>query len=80
MWWDLTMDYAGSITLSCAPWWAHPDKPTHPRQIPWRDHWIQAIYYFPKPVKIEQDEQFQLISSHDEYSLWFHVAPSNSLK
>uniref|UniRef100_A0A1B6CG41 Protein arginine N-methyltransferase n=1 Tax=Clastoptera arizonana TaxID=38151 RepID=A0A1B6CG41_9HEMI len=73
MWWDLDMDPQGSIVLSCAPWWAHPDNPTNPSSIPWRDHWLQAIYYLPESLKINKNEEFQLVSSHDEFSLWFQV-------
>lgn len=71
MWWDLKMDIDNKITLSCAPIWAHPDR--HMGQIPWRDHWMQALYYFPKEVHVKENEEVHLISCHDEYSLWFNL-------
>ncbi|MCP6117004.1 hypothetical protein NL387_27330, partial [Klebsiella pneumoniae] len=51
MWWELNMDQEGKISLSCAPWWSHPDadisSQTPQDTIPWRDHWMQAVYYLP---------------------------------
>ncbi|XP_059614416.1 protein arginine N-methyltransferase 7 [Phlebotomus argentipes] len=86
MWWDLRMDEEGAILLSCAPFWAHPDferlkseasprKPL-PNVIPWRDHWMQAIYYFPENITLQKDQSFSLISYHDALSLWFDISTS----
>ncbi|KAL5292280.1 PRMT7.2 family protein [Megaselia abdita] len=82
-WWDLNMDVEGEIVLSCAPYWAHPDFPElsklaskdKPVQnvIPWRDHWMQAIYYIPKPQMVNPGDELVLTSNHDEYSFWFDV-------
>ncbi|XP_071086920.1 protein arginine N-methyltransferase 7-like [Haliotis cracherodii] len=69
MWWDCEMDPKGEITLSCAPRWAHPDG----SDLPWRDHWMQAIYYPSNPLTVSRSEPFSLVSCHDEYSLWFDV-------
>ncbi|XP_073843451.1 arginine methyltransferase 7 [Musca autumnalis] len=88
-WWEISMDLEGDIRLSCAPFWAHPDlkmaaskypaKPL-PNVIPWRDHWMQAIYYVPKPLNLQNNDTFTLQCCHDEYSLWFDVtAGSNGL-
>lgn len=74
MWWELDMDVAHKVKLSCAPWWAHPNKPSGPDKIPWRDHWMQAIYYLPTPVDVRQNDELSLISCHDEFSLWFNVS------
>ena len=43
MWWDCWADPQQTILLSCAPRWAshHPAD----KELPWRDHWMQAIYY-----------------------------------
>uniref|UniRef100_A0A182N9B0 Protein arginine N-methyltransferase n=1 Tax=Anopheles dirus TaxID=7168 RepID=A0A182N9B0_9DIPT len=40
--------------------------------IPWRDHWMQAVYFLP-PLKLplQRGQEFVLHSYHDEYSLWF---------
>lgn len=74
MWWDLQMDTEGKIILSCAPYWSHPLSKECPDYIlPWRDHWMQAVYYLPHEVRIEKDTEINLISCHDEYSLWFNV-------
>ncbi|KZS09051.1 Protein arginine N-methyltransferase 7 [Daphnia magna] len=68
MWWTLDMDMAGEIVLSCAPPWAHPEG----NELPWRDHWMQAIYYFPNDITIKSEgERLHLTGYHDEYSLWF---------
>ncbi|XP_034251100.1 protein arginine N-methyltransferase 7-like [Thrips palmi] len=80
MWWDLTMDTKGEVVLSCAPFWAHPSKAKSPNDIPWRDHWMQAVYYLPTPVTAKTGQELTLISSHDEYSLWFNLALDLKLK
>lgn len=75
VWWDLAMDPAGTLLLSCAPYWAHPD--TRDRSAgarvlpPWRDHWLQAVYYLPRELHVRRGEPLSLVCSHDEYSLWF---------
>lgn len=84
MWWVLKMDQEAEIRISCAPHWAHEDfyrlkneRPSfQPEQniIPWRDHWMQALYYIPKPVQIGVGEQLQLKCNRDEFSLWFDVS------
>lgn len=83
MWWDLIMDIENNVTLSCAPFWAHPDVTnnviTNPRDIPWRDHWMQAVYYFPKEVPVKKGEEIFLLNCHDEYSLWFNLTKSLKL-
>lgn len=74
MWWELQMDTEGEIILSCAPKWAHPlTKKDKSAQIPWRDHWMQAIYYLPKEMVVKKDQEIHLISCHAEYNLWFNL-------
>lgn len=73
VWWDLKMDVDNQVTLSCAPYWSHPDYNDDKDGIPWRDHWMQAVYYFPKEISVKQGEEINLISCHDEYSLWFNL-------
>ncbi|CAB3220456.1 unnamed protein product [Arctia plantaginis] len=77
MWWDLNMDPEGKILLSCAPWWCHPSADLvaeRPQDtIPWRDHWMQAVYYLPKEISIQKGSTATLISCQDEYSLWFYL-------
>lgn len=83
MWWVLKMDQEGEIRISCAPHWGHEDfyelkneRPSfQPEQniIPWRDHWMQALYYAPKPIQICVGDQIELKCNRDEYSLWFDL-------
>ncbi|XP_012284304.1 protein arginine N-methyltransferase 7 [Orussus abietinus] len=83
VWWDLEMDTEGQILLSCAPVWARPEAKIKrlegaslsklAEEIPWRDHWLQAIYYPPVEVPISIDKEVTLVGSHDDYSLWFHI-------
>lgn len=72
----------GKVLLSCAPWWSHPDTDLENKRpqdtIPWRDHWMQAVYYFPKEIPVTEDEEVVLVASHDEYSLWFSLKKSKS--
>ncbi|CAK1544911.1 unnamed protein product [Leptosia nina] len=77
MWWELNMDTEGRIVLSCAPWWSHPDadlSSDRPQDsIPWRDHWMQAVYYLPQPFSLTKGEEVTLVSCQDEFSLWFYL-------
>ncbi|XP_060802656.1 protein arginine N-methyltransferase 7 isoform X2 [Amyelois transitella] len=81
MWWELNMDTEGRICLSCAPWWTHPDAnlaAERPQDsIPWRDHWMQAVYYLPREITLKKDSEATLISCQDEYSLWFYLEDDN---
>lgn len=46
---------------------------------PWRDHWMQAIYYpisVPKISSVQEEQKIVLISCHDEYSFWFDLSLS----
>ncbi|XP_050436521.1 protein arginine N-methyltransferase 7 [Adelges cooleyi] len=74
VWWDLAMDMDGEIILSCAPKWRYTDN----RVIPWRDHWIQGVYYFTNEVHVKTNEEVNLIGYHDELSFWFDTNKSNA--
>lgn len=86
MWWILKMDQEGEIKLSCAPHWQHEDfqrlsreQPNYrPQQnvIPWRDHWMQAIYHIPKEIHVDRGQNFELHCARDEFSLWFDLMPA----
>lgn len=66
-WWDLDMDRSdGGNTLTMAPDW-------HDADSRWRDHWMQALYYPPKRVRVERGESVPVLAGHDEFSLWFAV-------
>ncbi|GFO00204.1 protein arginine N-methyltransferase 7-like [Plakobranchus ocellatus] len=74
MWWDLIMDPQGEIILSCAPCWVRGKG----EKIPWRDHWMQALYYPTNRLSIQKGNMFDVYSHHDEYSLWFETEPSGN--
>lgn len=76
------MNESGSIMLSCAPHWAHPDTNVLSNQstdeiirrncIPWRDHWMQACFHIQnKPLK--KDSNYFLLAKHDEFSWGFEI-------
>ncbi|XP_059148867.1 protein arginine N-methyltransferase 7-like isoform X2 [Physella acuta] len=74
MWWELVMDPQGEIILSCAPCWNRKaDVP-----VPWRDHWMQALYYPSVSKSVKKGESFEINCYHDEYSLWFDTAVTDS--
>lgn len=72
-WWDLHMDDMGNINLSCAPWWHHEKS----KDQPWRDHWMQAVYFPSRQITFQKGETAVLNCSHDEYSFWFDVLAEN---
>ncbi|KAF7995961.1 hypothetical protein HCN44_007928 [Aphidius gifuensis] len=91
MWWSLIMDPDNKVNLSCAPVWQHPDALLSETKdvesmfnaadrIPWRDHWMQAIYYLPNEIKVDKDQEIGLVACHDEYSFWFKVEPDPTQK
>lgn len=43
VWWDIQL---GDRTLSMDPW----------EYQQWRDHWLQAVQLWPRPVRLEQGE------------------------
>ncbi|XP_046426802.1 protein arginine N-methyltransferase 7 isoform X1 [Neodiprion fabricii] len=89
MWWDLKMDTEGQVLLSCAPVWEHPDvklELNHGKstvelneKIPWRDHWMQAVYYLSPAYEICSGQELTLVTSHDEYSFWYHLNDGSSM-
>lgn len=76
MWWELEMNQCDSIHLSCAPYWAHPSGRTQP----WRDHWIQAVYFPPYEVKVSTDQEFSLVVQRDGYNICVLVSMSTTPK
>ncbi|CAG2121560.1 unnamed protein product, partial [Medioppia subpectinata] len=72
MWWTTDMDFEGEIVLSCAPFWTYNDSAITSKTIPWRDHWIQAIYYLSannKRFELKANQTFKVEANRDEYSL-----------
>ncbi|XP_024947439.1 protein arginine N-methyltransferase 7 isoform X2 [Cephus cinctus] len=88
MWWELDMDMDGQVLLSCAPVWEHPESKLSKNlsldqladRIPWRDHWMQAVYYLPVAKSVTVGDEITLVGSHDEYSLWFQLKDETKIK
>ncbi|MEQ2239690.1 Protein arginine N-methyltransferase 7, partial [Ilyodon furcidens] len=74
-WWDLDMDPSGTIVCSMAPSWMYP----HPTMAPWRDHWMQSVYFLPVETQVAEQEELSLTVCHDDYSLWYSLQ-SHSLQ
>uniref|UniRef100_A0A8B9KLF3 Protein arginine N-methyltransferase n=1 Tax=Astyanax mexicanus TaxID=7994 RepID=A0A8B9KLF3_ASTMX len=68
-WWDLDMDPSGSIVCSMAPKWTYSE----PREYPWRDHWMQSVYFLPTERNVCEGEKLSLTVFHDDYSLWYNL-------
>lgn len=75
MWWTLHMDIDGEITLTTAPRWANPKGVN--RQ--WRDHWMQAVYFFKRPLCVQEGDTLNIQCCHDDYSIWFDVTKSTKI-
>lgn len=68
-WWDIEMDPGGSIVCSMAPSWMYPE----PETAPWRDHWMQSVYFLPQEHRVSEGEELSLTVCHDDYSLWYSM-------
>uniref|UniRef100_A0A915KH19 Protein arginine N-methyltransferase n=1 Tax=Romanomermis culicivorax TaxID=13658 RepID=A0A915KH19_ROMCU len=67
-WWELDMDGTGNLILSTKPDWSDS------KNVRWRDHWIQSIYFLPESVDLTPNSNLYLNASHDEYSFWFSAS------
>ncbi|XP_065299428.1 protein arginine N-methyltransferase 7-like isoform X1 [Dermacentor albipictus] len=76
MWWVLEMNPSDSIHLSCAPYWAHPSG----KAQPWRDHWLQAVYYPPYEVTVSANEEITLVARRQGYNMCVLISLSRSAK
>nr|XP_020844948.1 protein arginine N-methyltransferase 7 isoform X6 [Phascolarctos cinereus] len=68
-WWDIDMDPDGKIKCSMAPYWVHSD----PKNIQWRDHWMQCVYFLPNEEPVAQGESLYLIAHRDDYCVWYNL-------
>ncbi|XP_029010518.1 protein arginine N-methyltransferase 7 isoform X2 [Betta splendens] len=68
-WWDLNMDRSGGIVCTMAPSWTYSDSKT----APWRDHWMQSVYFLPVERQVAAGEELSLTVCHDDYSLWYSL-------
>ncbi|XP_016407491.1 protein arginine N-methyltransferase 7-like, partial [Sinocyclocheilus rhinocerous] len=71
-WWDIDMDPDGNIVCTMTPSWNYSD----PHTYPWRDHWMQSVYFLPAEENVSEGEELNLIVSHDDYSLWYSLTQS----
>lgn len=86
LWWDLDMDSDAQVKLNCGPYWTRGFR--NDSQVPWRDHWMQAIYYLPAfafQKEYEDIFSYDYINSqrklfvnafHDPFSFWFDLPKS----
>lgn len=82
-WWEIDMDYEGEIILSCSPYWVR--GMTNDKNVAWRDHWMQTIYYLPAFAFIDNDldgfnhkminenRNILIDCFHDSFSFWFDL-------
>uniref|UniRef100_A0A8C5RAC3 Protein arginine N-methyltransferase 7 n=1 Tax=Laticauda laticaudata TaxID=8630 RepID=A0A8C5RAC3_LATLA len=69
-WWEIDMDPSGSIKCSLAPYWV---QNTFEESPPWRDHWMQCVYFLPNEEPVTQGQSMDLTAFHDDYSVWFKL-------
>ncbi|ETE68476.1 Protein arginine N-methyltransferase 7, partial [Ophiophagus hannah] len=74
-WWEIDMDPAGSIKCSLAPYWV---QNTFEESPPWRDHWMQCVYFLPHEEPVTQGQSMDLTAFHDDYSVWFKLQKSRN--
>uniref|UniRef100_A0A8C6XQ58 Protein arginine N-methyltransferase n=1 Tax=Naja naja TaxID=35670 RepID=A0A8C6XQ58_NAJNA len=74
-WWEIDMDPAGSIKCSLAPYWVQNTFEENP---PWRDHWMQCVYFLPNEEPVTQGQSMDLTAFHDDYSVWFKLQKSRN--
>uniref|UniRef100_A0A8C4MTS0 Protein arginine methyltransferase 7 n=1 Tax=Equus asinus TaxID=9793 RepID=A0A8C4MTS0_EQUAS len=68
-WWDIEMDPEGKIKCTMAPFWAHSD----PKELQWRDHWMQCVYFLPQEEPVIQGSAVFLVAHHDDYCVWYSL-------
>uniref|UniRef100_A0A7N4P5S9 Protein arginine N-methyltransferase n=1 Tax=Sarcophilus harrisii TaxID=9305 RepID=A0A7N4P5S9_SARHA len=75
-WWDIDMDPDGKIKCSMAPYWVHSD----PKNIQWRDHWMQCVYFLPNEEPVVQGESLYLTAHRDDYCVWYNLHKTRNEK
>ncbi|XP_039209455.1 protein arginine N-methyltransferase 7 [Crotalus tigris] len=73
-WWEIDMDPAGSIKCSLAPYWVQGTL----EENPWRDHWMQCVYFLPNEEPLSQGQSVDLTAFHDDYSVWYKLQKSRN--
>ncbi|KAG9468143.1 hypothetical protein GDO78_013692 [Eleutherodactylus coqui] len=73
-WWDIDMDPEATIICSMKPSWLYPAL----HAAPWRDHWMQCVYFLPEEKKVTQGEEICLIANQDDYCVWYNMTNSRT--
>ncbi|XP_077166899.1 protein arginine N-methyltransferase 7 [Paroedura picta] len=68
-WWDMDLDPEGSIKCTMAPYWVQ----TASKDPPWRDHWMQCVYFLPKEELVVRGQSVNLAAFRDDYSMWYKL-------
>ncbi|XP_073515406.1 protein arginine N-methyltransferase 7 [Phyllobates terribilis] len=68
-WWDIDMDPEATITCSMKPGWLYPAL----QPVPWRDHWMQCVYFLPEEKEVSQGGETCLIAHQDDYCVWYDL-------
>uniref|UniRef100_A0A8C6S1H5 Protein arginine N-methyltransferase n=1 Tax=Nannospalax galili TaxID=1026970 RepID=A0A8C6S1H5_NANGA len=68
-WWDIEMDPEGKIRCTMAPFWAQSD----PKELQWRDHWMQCVYFLPQEETVVRGSACCLVAHHDDYCVWYSL-------
>uniref|UniRef100_A0A8D0GIC5 Protein arginine N-methyltransferase n=1 Tax=Sphenodon punctatus TaxID=8508 RepID=A0A8D0GIC5_SPHPU len=68
-WWDIDMDPVGTIKCTMAPYWAQPTM----NDVPWRDHWMQCVYFLPNEDPVVLGQHVYLTAYRDDYSMWYKL-------
>ncbi|XP_018421871.1 PREDICTED: protein arginine N-methyltransferase 7 [Nanorana parkeri] len=66
-WWDIDMDPEGTINCTMKPGWLYSDD----HSVPWRDHWMQCVYFLPEERKVTLGEELCLTAHQDDYCVWY---------
>ncbi|MEE6510667.1 hypothetical protein FKM82_030711 [Ascaphus truei] len=74
-WWDMDMDPEGTVTCSMEPHWLHPTS----QPGPWRDHWMQCVYFLPEESPVAQGEELRLTAHQDDYCVWYSLTKTGAL-
>lgn len=78
MWWDCQMDVEGDVWIDMKP--ANLAKgylDYYSPTFPWRDHWMQAIYFLTDAPFLKKSDNSYLLAKHDPFSLDFEVSQIN---
>ncbi|KAG8437732.1 hypothetical protein GDO86_008444 [Hymenochirus boettgeri] len=73
-WWEIDMDPEGLITCTMQPSWMYPPEEI----VPWRDHWMQCVYFLPMESTVAEGEMRRLIAHQDDYCVWYSLGNSRT--